>query len=94
MADGCYDLRDMTAAAIRLYCPDCHRFAQFNTARLLERFGPHQAMPSLLGKLKPCQVGGRMSGPQCQLVYWDAMNPEKRRAAIDRGGIPESWPAE
>jgi hypothetical protein len=53
MADGCYDLRDMTTAAIRLYCPDCHRFAQFNTARLLERFGPDQGMPGLLGKLNP-----------------------------------------
>jgi putative SOS response-associated peptidase YedK len=27
---------------IRLYCPQCHRFAQFKRATLLDRFGPDQ----------------------------------------------------
>jgi hypothetical protein len=31
------------------------------------------------------------SGLQCQLVYWDAMKPEKRAAAIASGGLPKSW---
>jgi hypothetical protein len=54
----------MTAAMIRLYCPECHRFAQFKRAKLLERFGPDKPMPTMLRDLKPCDIGGATSGPR------------------------------
>ena len=91
MSKGCYHLGEMTAAMIRLYCPECHRFAQFKRARLLQQFGPDKPMPSMLRDLKPCNIGGGTSGPQCQLRYWDSMTPEARAEAIARGGLPESW---
>jgi hypothetical protein len=91
MSKGCYHLGEMTAAMIRLYCPECHRFAQFRTSGLLERFGPDMPMPSMLGKMKPCNIGNGTSGPQCQLVYWDAMTAERRAGAVARGGLPETW---
>jgi hypothetical protein len=50
-------------------------------------------MPTMLRDLKPCNVGGRTSGPQCQLRYWDAMTPEARAEAISKGGLPQSWTA-
>jgi hypothetical protein len=74
-----------------MYCPDCHRFAQFRRAGLVERFGAEQPMPTLLRILKPCSIGGGRSGPQCQLAYWDRMRAEKHAAAIARGGLPASW---
>jgi hypothetical protein len=40
MAKGCYTLADRRDSMIRMYCPECHRFAQFRRARLIERFGP------------------------------------------------------
>jgi hypothetical protein len=91
MTYGCYDLKDITTPMIRLYCPQRHRFAQFKRATLLERFGPDQPMPSLLRQLKACNIGGGISGPQCQLIYWDAMKAEKRAAAIAKGGLPRGW---
>ena len=51
---GAYTLADEREPVIRMYCPDCHRCAQFRTAGLIERFSPHQDMPSLLTKLQPC----------------------------------------
>jgi hypothetical protein len=37
---GCELLMDQPAdVPIRLYCPDCHRGAQFGVAGLLKRFG-------------------------------------------------------
>jgi hypothetical protein len=93
MGKGCYHLGEMTAAMIRLYCAECHRFAQFKRASLLKRFGPDKPMPTMLRDLKPCNVGGRTSGPQCQLRYWDAMTPEARAEAISKGGLPQSWTA-
>jgi hypothetical protein len=59
-----------------LYCPECHRFAQFKRAKLLKRFGPDKPMPTMLRDLKPCDIGNSISGPQCQLRYWDSMTPE------------------
>ena len=91
MSRGCYHLGEMTAAMIRLYCPDCHRFAQFKRAKLLERFGPDKPMPTMLRDLKPCDFGGGTSGPQCQLRYWDSMTAEARSEAIGKGALPESW---
>jgi hypothetical protein len=93
MGNGCYHLGEMTAAMIGLYCPQCHRFAQFKRTTLLARFGPDKPMPSMLQDLKPRNIGGGTSGPQCQLVYWDAMTPERRAEATARGGLPESWAA-
>jgi hypothetical protein len=91
MSKGCYQLGEMTAAMIRLYCPECHRFAQLKRTTLLERFGPDKPMPSMLPELKPCSIGGGTSGPQCQLRYWDSMTAEARAEAISRGGLPDSW---
>jgi hypothetical protein len=91
MGKGCYHLGEMKVAMIRLYCPECHRFAQFRTTRLLERFGPDMAMPSMLRELKPCNIGSGTSGPQCQLVYWDAMTAERRAEAVSRSGLPKNW---
>jgi len=47
-------------------------------------------MPSLLRDLKPCNLGNGMSGPQCQVAYWDSLKAERRAEAIAKGGIPES----
>ena len=86
MSKGCYHLGEITA--IRLYCPECHRFAQFKRASLLKRFGPDKPMPTMLRDLKPCNIGNSLSGPQCQL---DAMTPEARAEARAKGGLPGSW---
>jgi hypothetical protein len=74
-----------------MYCPECHRFAQFRRAGLIDRFGPDQPMPTLLRVLKPCSIGGSMSGPQCQLAYFDRLQAERQAAAIERGGLPPTW---
>jgi len=88
MTNGAYTLSDIDWPAVRLYCPQCHRFAQFKRS-LLKRFGPDLPMPSMLRDLKPCTVGGGTSGPQCQLRYWDAMIDAARAEAIGRGGAPK-----
>jgi hypothetical protein len=93
MGKGCYHLGEMSETMIRMYCGDCHRFAQFGRDRLIERFGADYPMPTLLRTLKPCNIGNGMSGPQCQLAYWDNLKPEQRAEAIAKGGIPESWSA-
>ena len=80
MSKGCYHLGEMTAAMIRMYCPDCHRFAQFKRARL-RGLGPDKPMPTMLPDLKPYNIGGGTSGPQCQLRYWDSMTPDARAEA-------------
>jgi hypothetical protein len=46
MAKGYYTLADQRDPIVRLYCPDCHRFAQFRRAGLIECFGADQ----------PCQI--------------------------------------
>jgi hypothetical protein len=76
---------------VRRYCSECYRFAQFRWTTLLERFGPDKVMPSTLRDLKPCSIGNSLSGPRCQLRYWDSMTPEVRAEAIAKGGMPESW---
>jgi hypothetical protein len=91
MTKGAYTLSDIDWPVVRLYCPACHRFAQFRRSTLLKRFGPDKVMPSLLGDLKPCSIGGGISGPQCQLRYWDSMPDVARAEAISRGGLPASW---
>jgi hypothetical protein len=91
MSKGCYHLGEMTTAMIRLYCPECHRFAQFRRAKLLDRFGSDKPMPTMLRDLKPCNVGNSLSGPQCQLRYFDSMTPKARAEAISKGRLPESW---
>jgi hypothetical protein len=91
MSKGCYHLGEIAAAMIRLYCPECHRFAQFKRVALLERFGADKPMPTMLRDLKPCDIGDSLSGPQCQLRYWDSMTDERRGEAIAKGGLPESW---
>ncbi len=70
MTKGAYTLSDIEWPVVRLYCPQCHRFAQFKRAALLERFGPDKVMPSMLRDLKPCGIGASTSGPQRQLRYW------------------------
>ena len=57
MSKGCYHLGEMTAAMIRLYCPDCHRFAQLKRSKLLEQFGPEKPMPTMLRDVKRCDIG-------------------------------------
>ena len=91
MGKGCYHLGEMTAAMIRLYCPDCHRFGQFQRGKLLEQFGPDKPMPTMLRDLKPCDIGNSLSGPQCQLRYWDRMTPQARAEAGTKGRLPETW---
>jgi hypothetical protein len=81
----------MIAAIIRLYCPDCHRFARFGRARPLERFGSDKPMPTMLRDLKPCDIGNSLSGAQCQLRYWDSMTAEARDEATAKGGLPLTW---
>jgi hypothetical protein len=91
MARGAYQLRDISDPVVRMYCPECHRFAQFGRDRLIKRFGDEQPMPSLLRILKPCSIGGGMSGPQCQLAYFDRLTPERQAAALAQGGLPPAW---
>jgi hypothetical protein len=52
---------------------------------------PDKVMPSMLRDLKPCDVGNSLSGPQCQLRYWDSMTEEARAEARAKGGLPRSW---
>ena len=70
MPKGCYHLGEMTAAMIRLDGPECHRLAQFKRAKL--QFGTDKPMPTMLRDLKPYNIGGATSGPQCQLRYGTA----------------------
>jgi hypothetical protein len=91
MAKGCYTLRDGRDPMVRMYCGDCHRFAQFGRAGLIKRFGPQHPMPTLLRLLKPCTIGNAMSGPQCQLAYFDRLMPERQAEAVARGGLPAAW---
>jgi hypothetical protein len=90
---GAYQLRDECEPIVRLYCPDCHCFAQFRTARLIERFGADHGMPSLLAKLRPCGKPNDMRD-RCRLVYFDAMSPERQAGALARGGLPATWQAD
>jgi hypothetical protein len=39
MTKGAYTLSDIDWPVVRLYCPACHRFAQFKRSTLLKRFG-------------------------------------------------------
>jgi len=91
MPKGAYALMDIDWPVVRLYCSQCHRFTQFKRTTLLQRFGLGRPMPTILGGLKPCDAGNSLSGPQCQLRYWDSMAPEVRAEAIAKGGMPESW---
>ena len=91
MSKGAYSLGEIDWPMVRLYCSQCHRFAQFKRVSLLKRFGPDKPMPTMLRDLKPCNIGNSLSGPQCQLRYWDSMTPEARAEAIGKGGMPESW---
>jgi hypothetical protein len=45
MAKGAYTMMDIDWPVVRLYCPQCHRFAQFKRTTLLARFGPDKPMP-------------------------------------------------
>jgi hypothetical protein len=60
MTKGAYTLSDITWPMVRLYCPQCHRHAQFKRSTLLDRFGPDKVMPSMLADLKPCGIGQRV----------------------------------
>jgi hypothetical protein len=91
MAKGAYSLNDIDWPVVRLYCPECHCFAQFKRSKLLERFGPDKPMPTMLRDLKPCDIGNSLSGLQCQLRYWDSMTAEARAEANAKGGLPKSW---
>jgi hypothetical protein len=80
---------------VRLYCPECHRFAQFGRAGLLARFGAEIAMPDLLGRLRPCgRRSVEISRQPCQLAYWDCMSALRRREALAKGGLPGGWTAD
>ena len=37
MSEGCCHLGEINEATIRLYCPECFRFAHFKWTKLLER---------------------------------------------------------
>jgi hypothetical protein len=91
MAKGCHTLGDSRDSMVRMYCPECHRFAQFRRAGLIDRFGLDHPMPTLLRILKPCSIGGGMSGPQCQLAYFDRLTPERQAEAVARGRLPAAW---
>jgi hypothetical protein len=58
---------------------------------LIARFGPDHPMPTLLRLLKPCSIGGSMSGTQCQLAYFDRLTPKRQAEAVARGGLPAAW---
>jgi hypothetical protein len=84
---------------VRLYCPDCHRFAQYGKTTLIERFGGEIHGHTLLIKLKPCERRTEGVGAvPCQLRYWDRMSREAREKArtemADRSGLPRGWTAD
>jgi hypothetical protein len=87
---GAYTLADEREPMVRLYCPDCHRCAQFRRAGLIERFGAEHDMPSLLAKLQPCDRPNDMRS-RCRLVYFDRLQPERQAEALARGGLPATW---
>jgi hypothetical protein len=91
MSKGACSLGEIDRPMVRLYCSHCHRFAQFKRTTLLERFGPDKVIPSMLRDLKPCNIGNSLSGPQCQLGYFDRMTDAALAEAITKGGLPESW---
>src|SRR5262245_58605745 len=97
MARGSTDLKAFSGAMVRLYCPDCRRFAQFRRQTLIDRFGD-VTMPDLLKHLKPCERTDGIGSAPCQLVYWDRMAVERRRQAIEamasKGGLPRGWKAD
>ena len=86
-------------AMVRLYCPDCHRFAQYRKDRMIKRFGGEIHGHTLLVKLKPCdrRTEGVGAAP-CQLHYWDLMSREAREKALAemaaKGGLPKGWTAD
>ena len=92
MAHGAHELGEFPEAMVRLYCPECHRFAQFGRDRLLERFGAAKGLPGLLDDLTPCERVRNERRP-CQVVYFDLMPAGARQAALDRGGLPPGWKA-
>jgi hypothetical protein len=92
MAHGARELGDFPEAMVRLYCAECHRFAQYGRERLVERFGRDQSLPSLLDKLTPCPRVKDQRRP-CQVTYFDLLPAEARQRAIDRGGLPAGWKA-
>ena len=90
MAHGSTDLGAFEFPLVRVYCPECHRFAQFRKEGLVERFGTEVAMPDLLHKIQPCDRPND-DRSRCRLIYYDFMSPERRQAALDKGGLPDSW---
>lgn len=89
MACG-FTLQDEAPGPIRLYCRDCHRWAQFQRDGLIERFGADQALPDLLRKVQPCDRPND-DWSRCRLVYWDTMADSARAGALDRGDMPAAW---
>jgi hypothetical protein len=88
MVQGCYTLADGRDPVVRVYCPDCHRLAQFRRAGLIERFGPRHPMPDAAAD--PEAVRDR------QRHVWGAvpallLTSERQAAAVARGGLPAAW---
>jgi hypothetical protein len=98
MSDNPESLGAFRWRMVRLYCPDCHRFAQYRKTTLMERFGGEIHGHTLLVKLKPCDRRTEGVGAvPCQLRYWDLMRREAREKALAamarNGGLPKGWTA-
>ena len=94
MTSGAHCLEDLDWPVVRLYCPDCGRFAQFRRATLIERFGPDQNMPDMLRLLQPCDRPNDMRD-RCRLVYWDRLKADSASLVVAHcTGTGSSRPAE
>jgi hypothetical protein len=74
MPGGSYSLGEAAAKLnmIRIRCDKCHRSGQYQTERLLAKYGPDIAMPDLRHELAQCPHRSDMSDP-CQVEYVDRL---------------------
>jgi hypothetical protein len=74
MPGGSYSLGEAASKLkmIRIRCGKCHRSGQYQTDRLLEKYGPDIAMPDLRHELAQCHHRNDMSDP-CQVEYVDRL---------------------
>lgn len=67
---GAYILRDVRAQKIVIVCERCDRRGQYDTARLIEKYGAEAGLPGLLSQLARCRdplASGGLDG--CKAHY-------------------------
>ena len=67
---GAYMLGDVKALQVVIICERCDRKGQYDTSRLIERYGADAGLPALLSKLAQCRdalASGGLDG--CKAHY-------------------------